>query len=342
METGKVINKISNRLRRRSKKIQESIGISGAKGNILNYILVESENHPVYQKEIEEEFGLRPSTATETLKNLEQAELICRVPESEDGRYKKIVFTEQARKIEHILRKEITESEELLLQGITEEERKEFFKIIYKIFRHKEFQRRMTSEFNHHNDITLGYHVLEVALCTYKTCKKKIEKGIKVNIDVAVKIAMLHDFYELPWQNNKESSSKNLIHKHGFRHPIEAVINAIYYYPFLFKNELESIMIIDGIVHHMYPLAVPVLTGFDTNEIELKNYDKVKKIDKNLLDKIIYSTNRGRIIKLSLCKSKFIEGRIVSNSDTFVSINNYESLKGVPALITGVNKNIEV
>ena len=94
METGKVINKISNRLRRRSKKIQESIGISGAKGNILNYILVESENHPVYQKEIEDEFGLRPSTATETLKNLEQAELICRVSESEDGRYKKIVFTE--------------------------------------------------------------------------------------------------------------------------------------------------------------------------------------------------------------------------------------------------------
>ena len=37
METGKVINKISNRLRRRSKKIQESIGISGAKGNILHY-----------------------------------------------------------------------------------------------------------------------------------------------------------------------------------------------------------------------------------------------------------------------------------------------------------------
>ena len=132
METGKVINKISNRLRRRSKKIQESIGISG------NYILGESENHPVYQKEIEEEFGLRPSTATETLKNLEQAELICRVPESEDGRYKKIVFTEQARKIEHILRKEITESEELLLQGITEEERKEFLRIAEKMLRNLE------------------------------------------------------------------------------------------------------------------------------------------------------------------------------------------------------------
>ena len=81
---------------------------------------------------------MRPSTATETLKNLEQAELICRVPESADGRYKKIVFTEQARKIEHILRKEITESEELLLQGITEEERKEFLRIAEKMLRNLE------------------------------------------------------------------------------------------------------------------------------------------------------------------------------------------------------------
>ena len=112
METGKVINKISNRLRRRSKKIQESIGISGAKGNILNYILVESENHPVYQKEIEEEFGLRPSTATETLKNLEQAGLICRVPESEDGRYKKIVFTEQARNRKNFYYRELRKKRE--------------------------------------------------------------------------------------------------------------------------------------------------------------------------------------------------------------------------------------
>ena len=76
METGKVINKISNRLRRRSKKIQESIGISGAKGNILNYIL----------------------------------------------------------------RKEITESEELLLQGITEEERKEFLRIAEKMLRNLEWE----------------------------------------------------------------------------------------------------------------------------------------------------------------------------------------------------------
>ena len=72
MDTGKVINKISNRLRRRSVALQEKLGMSGAQGNILNYILVESQNRSVYQKDIEQEFGLRPSTATEALKSLKK------------------------------------------------------------------------------------------------------------------------------------------------------------------------------------------------------------------------------------------------------------------------------
>ena len=76
MQTGKKINQISNRLRRRSRAIQETIGIGGAQGNILNYILVESQNRSVYQKDIEQEFGLRPSTATEALKSLKKNELM--------------------------------------------------------------------------------------------------------------------------------------------------------------------------------------------------------------------------------------------------------------------------
>ncbi len=133
MQTGKKINQISNRLRRRSRAIQETIGISGAQGNILNYILVESQNRSVYQKEIEEEFGLRPSTATEALKSLEKNELIRREPDPEDGRYKKIVFTEKAEQIEVVLRSEIEESEAILLRGVTEKEQQEFLRIAEKM-----------------------------------------------------------------------------------------------------------------------------------------------------------------------------------------------------------------
>ena len=84
---------------------------------------------PVYQKEIEKEFGLRPSTATEVLKNLEKDGLICRVPEEQDGRYKRIIFTEKAEAIRETLKDEIEGSEKLLLEGISEGEKQEFLRI---------------------------------------------------------------------------------------------------------------------------------------------------------------------------------------------------------------------
>ena len=133
METGKTINRISNRLRRRSLKVQESIGISGAQGNILDYILVESVHRNVYQKEIEKEFGLRPSTATEALKLLEEKGLICRIPEEKDGRYKRIVFTQKARDVQTALRREIEESESVLLRGISVSEQRQFLEIAKKM-----------------------------------------------------------------------------------------------------------------------------------------------------------------------------------------------------------------
>ena len=129
METGKVINRISNRLRRRSAALQETLGMSGAQGNILNFILVKGQKHSMYQKDIEKEFGLRPSTATEVLKALEKKELICRVSEKQDARLKRIEFTSKAEEIRHLIAAEIGESESILLKGITEEERQIFIAI---------------------------------------------------------------------------------------------------------------------------------------------------------------------------------------------------------------------
>ena len=131
METGKVINRISNRLRRRSAALQETLGMSGAQGNILNFILVEREyiGLDTFPKDIEKEFGLRPSTATEVLKALEKKELICRVSEKQDARLKRIEFTSKAEEIRHLIAAEIGESESILLKGITEEERQIFIAI---------------------------------------------------------------------------------------------------------------------------------------------------------------------------------------------------------------------
>ena len=136
-----MINCISNRLRNRSQEVHTQLGIGSAQGKILNYVLVESEAHSVYQKDLEREFGLRPSTVTEMLNALEQKKLIQRVSDEWDGRYKKIVFTEKARSMKDRIRQEVEETEHLLLQGITEQEKQEFLRIAGKMLQTLEAER---------------------------------------------------------------------------------------------------------------------------------------------------------------------------------------------------------
>lgn len=136
-----MINCISNRLRNRSQEVHTQLGIGSAQGKILNYVLVESEAHSVYQKDLEREFGLRPSTVTEMLNALEQKKLIQRVSDEWDGRYKKIVFTEKARSMKDRIRQEVEETEHLLLQGIAEQEKQEFLRIAGKMLQNLEAER---------------------------------------------------------------------------------------------------------------------------------------------------------------------------------------------------------
>ena len=136
-----MINCISNLLRNRSQEVHTQLGIGSAQGKILNYVLVESEAHSVYQKDLEREFGLRPSTVTEMLNALEQKKLIQRISDEWDGRYKKIVFTEKARSMKDRIRQEVEETEHLLLQGITEQEKQEFLRIAGKMLQNLEAER---------------------------------------------------------------------------------------------------------------------------------------------------------------------------------------------------------
>ena len=159
---------------------------------------------------------------------------------------------------------------------LTDVEKEELYAIIYPIFKHEEFQRRMKSDFKHHSDITLGEHILEDTTLTYLLVKKRPRKNI--NLSLALKIAMLHDLYTNPWQNSS-TKVKKFFNKHGFRHPLEAVINSISWYPELFTDSFESEIIIDGILHHMYPLPVRFL---DDN-VEMLNVETLDEKYKTII-----------------------------------------------------------
>lgn len=125
-DAGRYINKISNRLRRNSGKVQEKFGITRAQGNILGFILLEGMERQVYQRDVEKEFGLRPSTATGLLQALEEKGLIRRISDKRDGRYKILQATDYAKEIQKELEEEIREKETALTRGISQQELEQF------------------------------------------------------------------------------------------------------------------------------------------------------------------------------------------------------------------------
>lgn len=219
--------------------------------------------------------------------------------------------------------------------NLTNAQKKEIYRIIKRILFHKEFQRRFEDDFMHHGNTSLSEHILEDTIVTYKLSKKKSN----INLDLALKISMMHDLYTLPWQNTMIKKNK-FIHKHGFTHPIEAAINSLNWFKKEFDDEEKAKILIDGIVHHMYPLPVTSLNNLETNDLELNNYELLKNISDKNKELLIKSTNRNRIKGVSISKSKYSEGKIMSKADKKVSINQFSNIDDYLALVTGKNNSI--
>jgi hypothetical protein len=150
---------------------------------------------------------------------------------------------------------------------------------------------------------------------------------------------MLHDLYTLPWQNSNKYTK--FFHKHGFRHPIEASINAAYWFPEYFKNKKNAEIIIDGIIHHMFPLPVSSIKDDKIENIEIENYDLFLKLDDDIRKIILKSIQRKRLSSISLTRSLYKEGRIMSKADKRVALGEIKNFSSAKALLTGKNKKIK-
>ncbi len=125
------ISKLSNKLRRRIDAFSRKDNFSGSQGKVLHFIL--AQNTDIFQKDIEEEYSLRPSSATELLKKMEQNGLIYREPMPNDARMKRIVVTEKATQYKDIVWKHITDLENELIRDIPSEDMAVFFRVIEKM-----------------------------------------------------------------------------------------------------------------------------------------------------------------------------------------------------------------
>ena len=126
------IKRLSNGIRREMCAAFGSGVFSGAQGRTLHFLLAHTKSD-IFQKDIEEEFGLRPPTATALLKELEQRGLIRKEPVPYDARKKKIVVTEEALQYKDCVLKGLKELDQKLPAGISDEEMRVFFYVTGKM-----------------------------------------------------------------------------------------------------------------------------------------------------------------------------------------------------------------
>lgn len=125
------ISKLSNKLRRKIDAFSSREDFSGSQGKVLHFLLAQSND--VFQKDIEEEYSLRPSTATVLLKKMEKNGLIHREASEIDARWKKIIVSEKAMQYKDIVMADILNLEEELTRGISESDLDVFFSVIEKM-----------------------------------------------------------------------------------------------------------------------------------------------------------------------------------------------------------------
>ena len=129
---GHELRGLSHLLRRRAEAsaVHRDINaLTGAHGYVLGF-LSHNRHRDVYQRDIEEEFSIRPSTATVILQQMEHNGLIVREIASHDARRKRIVLTDAALALDARVREEHDKTEALLRDGISEQDLATFFRVV--------------------------------------------------------------------------------------------------------------------------------------------------------------------------------------------------------------------
>lgn len=129
---GKELRSLSNMIRRQldnSSAVREIENMTGTHGWAIGY-LFDNRERDVFQRDIEEEFHIRRSSATKLLQLMEKNGLITREAVDYDARLKKIVLTEKALSLHEKLKNAAVSVEEKFVRGIPDEQLSIFFETL--------------------------------------------------------------------------------------------------------------------------------------------------------------------------------------------------------------------
>lgn len=101
----------------------------GVNGWAIHYFYDNREKE-IFQRDFEQRFSIRRSTASNILKTMEQNGFIQRVSVKNDARLKQIILTDKAIKIHEEIMKDIERREAVLRKGFSDDEIEKFLGMI--------------------------------------------------------------------------------------------------------------------------------------------------------------------------------------------------------------------
>ena len=121
------LRKLNNAIRRyldhNSEIMRELDNLTCSNKWIIGYLFdAEEEGRDVFQRDLEQNFGITRSTVSKVLSLLEKKELIKRESVSHDARLRKLVLTEKSCELGREMRREAEEMERRLRSGFSPEE----------------------------------------------------------------------------------------------------------------------------------------------------------------------------------------------------------------------------
>ena len=128
---------LSNLIKRRIDSdpiFSEQNKVTGTHGYILGFLCRKNDaNEPVYQRDLEQAFSIRRSTATEVLNTMETNGLILRESSSTDKRLKRLVVTEKGYQTHKLIVSRLNAVDEELINVLTPDEFESLKTIIEKL-----------------------------------------------------------------------------------------------------------------------------------------------------------------------------------------------------------------
>ena len=95
--------------------------MTGTNGWIIAY-MARNADHPVYQRDIEREFGITRSTTSKVIILMEKKGFIVRESATHDARLRELKLTERSRELVSMMDENANNTEKKLTEGFTDEE----------------------------------------------------------------------------------------------------------------------------------------------------------------------------------------------------------------------------